>query len=156
MAKNFLKLGNVMGSSTDPGHVQWIELLSCSFPLRPGERAAPVRPPPGSNAKPQIELQCSKSFDVSSGALLQMANDGAVVDSATVEFLSDQGAAHLSLFLSDVRLTSCSTRQGPSDSVMEIFGLMCVVESTYPDNSLPKTNEPTVFWVGRGRQLKIE
>jgi len=27
MSKIFLKLGKVMGSSTDPGHVQWIDSL---------------------------------------------------------------------------------------------------------------------------------
>jgi type VI protein secretion system component Hcp len=125
MKKIFLKLGTVMGSSTDPGYVQWIELLSCSFPQGRSSPKAPVLPPPGSNKKRQIELQCSKHFDSSSGILLKMVNDGAAVDSATVEFVDDDTGISNNMYLSEVMLTSFGTRQDTSNSVIEIFGLMC-------------------------------
>jgi type VI protein secretion system component Hcp len=125
MSKIFLKLGNVMGSSTDPGHVQWIELLSCSFPPRRSAPAAPVPSSPGSRTIPWIELECSKSFDISSGALLKMTNDGSAADSAIVQFVDDDTGITNNMYLSEVMLTSFGTRQDPSNSVIEIFGLMC-------------------------------
>ena len=115
MKKIFLKLGTVMGSSTDPGYVQWIELLSCSFPPR------------GSTA----------------------------VDSATVEFVGDNGIARLRLSLSAVMLTSFSMRQVPSDSVIEIFGLMCVLEFSYPD-PLPSMGVPDPWLVQMGRDPRLD
>ena len=155
MKKIFLKLGTVMGSSTDPGYVQWIELLSCSFPQGRSSPKAPVLPPPGSNKKRQIELQCSKNFDASSGILLKMVNDGAAVDSATVEFVGDNGIARLRLSLSAVMLTSFSMRQVPSDSVIEIFGLMCVLEFSYPD-TLPSMGVPDPWLVQMGRDPRLD
>jgi len=138
MSKIFLKLGKVMGSSTDPGHVQWIELLSCSFPRAP---ATSVPPPPGSNAIPWIELQCSKRFDISSGALLKLTNDGSAVDSAIVEFVDeDTGITKVNMYLSDVMLTSFGTRQDSSNSVMEIFGLVCKFKP-------PDENGKDVFYI---------
>jgi type VI protein secretion system component Hcp len=145
MAKIFLKLGEVMGSSTDPEHMQWIELLSCSFPPR-GSTPATSALPPASNQRQLIELQCSKTFDVSSGALLRMANDGAASDSATVEFVDDDRVAQLRMSLGDVMLTSFSTRQGASDSVTEVFGLMCVLELSHPD-PIPRKVPPDVYYI---------
>jgi type VI protein secretion system component Hcp len=124
MSKIFLKLGKVMGSSTDPGHVHWIELLSCTT-ARPSAPAVPVPPPPGSKTIPWIELECSKQFDISSGALLKMTNNGSAVDSATVEFVDDDTGISNNMYLSEVMLTSFGTKQDTSNSVIEIFGLMC-------------------------------
>jgi type VI protein secretion system component Hcp len=134
MTKVFLKLGKVMGSSTDSRRVHWIELLSCSYAPRGTVPISTVPPPPGSN--PPVELQCSKMFDASSGVLLRMASDGSTVNSATVDYLEDNGLAQ-SLSLSDVLLASFSTRRGPSNSVVEIIRLMCVIERGYPDYPPP-------------------
>ena len=54
-----------------------------------------------------------------------MTNDGSAVDSAIVEFVDDDRGITNSMYLSEVMLTSFGTRQDPSNSVMEIFGLMC-------------------------------
>jgi type VI protein secretion system component Hcp len=133
--KIFLKLDKLMGSSTDPGHVHWIELSSCSF--LPGRRPpAEPSPPWKLKPRPQVELQCSKTFDSSSSALLKMMTDGSVITSGTVDFVDDHGVIRLRMSLSDVMLPSFSTRRGPSDSVMEIFGLLCVIESGEPADPL--------------------
>jgi len=138
-AKIFLKLGKVMGSSTDREHVQWIELLSCTT-ARPSAPAAPVPPPPGSKTIPWIELECSKKFDISSGALLKMTNDGSAVDSAIVEFVDDDTGITNNMYLSDVMLTSFGTKHDQSNSVMEIFGLMCKFKP-------PDENGKEVFYI---------
>jgi hypothetical protein len=140
MTKVFLKLGKVMGSSTDSRRLHWIELLSCSYAPMGTVPVVTVPPPPGSD--PPVELQCSKMFDASSGALLRMASDGSGVNSATVDYLEDYGLAKC-LSLSDVMLTSFSTRQGPSNSVVEIFRLMCVIKLGYPD--YPPPPDPTDY-----------
>jgi type VI protein secretion system component Hcp len=137
MSKLFLKLGKVIGSSTDPEHVQWIELLSCRFPpqTRNGNRD-PAPPREGPYLKPQIELWCSKMFDASSGPLFKMMNDGSAVDSGALEFVDGDGVAQTRMSLRDVTLTSFSTRAGPptsENSVMETLGLMCVLDFSVPD-----------------------
>ena len=65
-----------------------------------------------------------------------MMTDGSVITSGTVDFVDDHGVIRLRMSLSDVMLPSFSTRRGPSDSVMEIFGLLCVIESGEPADPL--------------------
>jgi len=92
MSKIFMKLGKIIGASTEPGHVQWIGLLSCDLaPLRRGVRAVPLPPPGGTHKKPQEELWCSKAFDASSGPLFRIMHEGSTVESGTVEFVDGDG-----------------------------------------------------------------
>jgi type VI protein secretion system component Hcp len=136
MAKLFLKLDNVMGPSREPGHVQWIELLSISV-LRPG----PSRPdaadsrPESKYEKPPVEFQCLKLLDASSSALLKLANDGSAVGSATVEFVDDKGVAKIQLSFRNVRVTSFSTRAAPptfDNSMIDSFRFTGVVQLSVP------------------------
>lgn len=123
----FIKIGDVVGESTDKKHKDWIEVLSFSHAVKQKAVRSRSGSGPAVGKIDHQDFSFTKTLDKASPKLNQLCCDGSIVDKVVVECCRATGdkTKYMEFKMSDVFVTSVNMGGGgglPTESVSLNYG----------------------------------